>query len=91
MPNTSSAKKALRVSNRRRVINLLTKVKIKSALKSLRKALAFDLEAVSTALASTYSMLDKAAKKGVIHKNKADRKKSRMAHLVAKTIASKSV
>lgn len=85
MPNTSSAKKAMRVSRRRRVINLVTINKYKDAVKAVRKALAAKgKEAAQKALSLAFKQLDKAAKKRVIHKNKAARLKSRLAKATAK-------
>lgn len=85
MPNSKSASKAMRHSARRREINLVTKNKFKSAVKEVKKAVSSSSkkEAVST-LSAAFSALDKAAKKGVIHKNTADRKKSRLAKAIAK-------
>lgn len=71
MPLTPSVKKALRSSERKRVHNLRVKRVYKIALKQARQ----DLKKIPLA----YSQLDMAAKKGVIHKNKAARLKSRLA------------
>jgi len=80
MPVTKSAIKAMRVSARKRIVNLRTKDKYKDALKAFRKAIAATKkdDAVS-AMSKAASMLDKSVKKHVIHKNKASRLKSRMA------------
>lgn len=80
MPITSSAKKALRNSKKKRIFNLRTKDTLQKAVKSAKKTL--DLSAA-------YQALDKAAKKGVIKKNTASRKKSRLAAMVKKATASK--
>lgn len=85
MPNTSSAKKAMRQSNRRNVINTRTKYKFKGAVKKTR-ALITEGNAADSAesLKKAMSALDKAAKKNVIHKNTASRRKSRLAKAVNK-------
>lgn len=79
MPQTKSAKKALRQERRRRAINTIVRQKLKKAVKASRKA----GEQKSFILAS--SLLDRAAKKGIIHKRKAARLKSRLAKLVKTT------
>lgn len=88
MPNTKSAKKALRSSLKKREYNLARKFKIKNSLKDLRKALTTNPNDYLTALSSVYSSLDKAVKGNFIPKNRADRKKSRIAKMVAKTLES---
>ncbi len=85
MPITSSAKKALRQSIKRRVANL----KIRSALKDLLKrarvlASQKKIEELKALLPQLQKSLDKAAKIGVIKKNTASRKKSRLAKLLSK-------
>ncbi len=85
MPNTKSAAKAMRQSARRHVANLKTKAKVKDATKKVRKSLeAKSATEATAALRGAMAALDKAAKKGVIHKNTASRKKSRMAKAIAK-------
>lgn len=82
MPKIKSAKKALRQSVRRRARNLVRKDAYKDAVKAYRKL----MESKQTAhapevLTRAYRALDKAAKSGVIKKNKASRLKSRLAKL----------
>lgn len=79
MPQTKSAKKALRQEHRRQAVNLLVRQRIKRGLKTAREKP--DLKNLT--LAS--KILDQAAKKGIIHQNKASRLKSRLAKLAAKT------
>ncbi len=85
MPNTKSAAKAMRQSKRRHTANLKTKDKFKSAAKAVKKFIESGqaTEAIE-ALRHAMAALDKAAKKGVIHKNTASRKKSRMAKAIGK-------
>jgi len=86
MPNTKSAIKAMRQNIKRRQINLKVLESIKKSAKSVRKAAASGKkEELNKALAQAFSTLDKAAKKHVIHKNTASRKKSRLAAMVAKS------
>lgn len=81
MPISASAKKSLRVAQRQTAENRVTRVRVKNQLK--RTATAEDLSAL-------FSILDKAAKGNVIHKNKAARLKSRAARKVtAGVVASK--
>ena len=85
MPNTKSAAKAMRQAERRRVINQTTKNKVKTATKTVKKLItASSKNEAMEALRSAMAALDKAAKKGVIHKNTANRKKSRLAKAIGK-------
>lgn len=89
MPNTQSAKKALRQSERRRVKNLSAKRSFKSAVKQFRQLVeAGQLDDARTRLPSVYKALDKAAKTGVIKKNKSSRLKSRLTTQLQKASAS---
>ncbi len=78
MAITSSAKKAHRASLKKRVFNERRKRALLSTTKTARKDLSKD------ALAKAYQAIDKAAKRGVIKKNTAARKKSRLAKALAK-------
>jgi small subunit ribosomal protein S20 len=85
MPNTKSANKAMRQSRRRNAINLRTKSKFKSAVKSTRSHIAAgSAKDASESLKKAMSALDKAVKKNVLHKNTASRRKSRLAKAIAK-------
>lgn len=68
MPLTKSAKKSLKVSRTKRAHNLVIEKKLKKALKNT------DEKNVNEVI----SLIDKAAKKNLIHKNKAARLKSRL-------------
>ena len=68
MPITKSAKKSLRVSLRKQRQNLGYKLALKKALEKPKPA----------ELIKIQSLIDKAAKKGIIHKNKAARLKSKL-------------
>ena len=80
-----SAAKHMRADARKHTYNRARKVKLRESEKTLNAAIAAgDKTAAITQLSDCYSQLDKAAKTGVIHKNKADRKKARLAARVAK-------
>jgi len=84
MPLTKSAIKALKVSQRRKIENDLTRAKIKNAVKGAKISIAKKGKDVSEKLQTLYRELDLAAKKNVIHKNKASRLKSRITKSIAK-------
>lgn len=82
MPNIKSAEKRVRTSAERQARNQAVKSSLRTAVKKVKAAEAGTPAAVETFQAVT-SSLDKAAAKGVIHPNKADRMKSRLAKKVA--------
>jgi small subunit ribosomal protein S20 len=85
MPITSSAKKALRSSKRKRIFNLRRKNKVDSVTKEIKKLVgAKNVAEAKKALSSAYKAIDKAAKRGIIKKNTAARKKSRLSAMVKK-------
>jgi small subunit ribosomal protein S20 len=73
MPIIKSAKKRVRVAEKAAIRNSKTKRSLKAALKAFRAKTTGDNQA------EAQSMLDKAAKKGLIHKNKAARQKAQLA------------
>ncbi len=78
MPQHKSAIKRMRQDKKKRARNRGVKTIFKKAIKQARK------EKTDEALKNAYSALDKAAKKSVIHKNTAVRKKSRLAKFLNK-------
>ncbi len=85
MPNIKSAAKRLRQNEKCRVFNRMRKSRVRTVENVLDELIkAGNKEAVVAGLTKCYSELDKAAKNGVIHKNKASRKKQRLAARVAK-------
>lgn len=75
----------MRGSARKRVYNIRTKGKFKAAVKTVKQSVeAKNADEALKALTAAYAALDKAAKKKVIHKNTANRKKSRMAKAINK-------
>jgi small subunit ribosomal protein S20 len=79
MPITKSAKKALRQNVRRKARNIQKKKKIKDLIKEVRSLVSQNkIEEAKKLLPKIYKALDKAAKTGLIKKNTASRKKSRI-------------
>ena len=79
MPNTKSAQKRTRVSERKRVRNKSIRTLSKSSIaKAERLIFSGELESGQAAVTTVVSVLDKAAKKGVIHPKNAARRKSRL-------------
>jgi len=81
MPNTKSAKKNIRSSARKRSHNYMWEKRFKNAIKAITKSITAQesKEVVMEKLKALQKALDKAAKEKVIHKNKANRVKSRYA------------
>jgi small subunit ribosomal protein S20 len=85
MAITKNAKRANRVSTRQRVVNDRLRRTMKEEIKDVRKNIASkDIKVTKTTLSLAYKALDKAAKKGVIKKGTASRKKARLAKALAK-------
>lgn len=83
MPITSSAKKALRVSDRKRVFNLRRKKNIEHIVRDVKKLIKEKKTAeAEKLLPQVYKAFDKAVKGNTIKKNTASRKKSRITALV---------
>jgi small subunit ribosomal protein S20 len=80
MPKTRSAKKRMRQNEKRRVRNRAIESRTRTQVKKVMSALAAgDVEKVKKEFLLAESRLDKAASKGVLHRNTASRKKSRLA------------
>ena len=73
MPNIQSAKKRVKVTEKKTLRNRMVKSSVRTSIKKLEAAIAADQ------LNETTSALDKAVAKGIIHKNAANRKKARLA------------
>jgi len=87
MPITKSAKKALRQNQKRRAKNLVYKKKMKNLIKEVRSLVSEKkIEEAKKLLPQIYKALDKSAKVGVIKKNTASRKKSRITKSVNKKV-----
>ena len=86
MPITKSAKKAVRQNIRGKIRNLKRKNTMKALVKQTRKlASAQKKEEAIKLLPELYKAIDKAAKRGIIKKNAASRKKSRLTKLIQKS------
>ena len=82
MPITKSAKKALRVAGRKRLVNDRRKKAFKESIKKVERVVQDKKQdAVKQTLAAAFSAIDKAAKAGVIKKNTAARRKARLARI----------
>lgn len=90
MPVTKSAKKALKVDKRKKLENDLVRAKIKSAIKGAKISIAKHENDIAEKLKTMFKELDIAAKKNVIHKNKAARLKSRISKLADKSANTKT-
>ena len=84
MPIIQSAKKALRGSERKRVVNVRRKKKVDTAIKDIKKLTSSTKNEAKALLSKAYKELDKAAKVGLIKKGAADRKKSRLSKMIKK-------
>lgn len=82
MPITKSAKKALRGSAKKKAVNDRNKKNVKETIKNIEKLLKEKKkDEAKKLLPEAYSAIDKAYKKGVIKKNNASRKKSRLSRI----------
>lgn len=80
MANIKSAKKRIKVTQAKTLQNRMVKSALKTAIKKLETAIeANNAEEAKTLFVSATKSLDMAAQKGVVHKNMAARKKSRLA------------
>ncbi|HXG33846.1 MAG TPA: 30S ribosomal protein S20 [Bryobacteraceae bacterium] len=87
MANTFSALKRVRQTRRRTLINRVRKSRLRHQIRKLRRLLeAKDVAAAQAELPRTFSLIDRAAKWGIIKKNTAARYKSRL-HLRLKALA----
>lgn len=88
MANIKSAKKRVLIAERNRQRNVAAKSAIKTAIKkALVLAQEKETEGVTSAVSAVYKLCDKAVGKGILHKNTAARKKSRLTVAVNKLLA----
>lgn len=80
MAITKSAKKAIRVSRRKKVFNDRKKKIMKDEIKNIEK-LSKASKVTKESLASAYKAIDKAVKRGIMKKNTASRRKSKIAKM----------
>ena len=84
MANTKSAKKAARQIARRTVINKSRRSRVRHALRKVEEAIASgDRSAALVAMAQAEPAIIRSAQKGILHRNAARRKVSRLAHRIA--------
>lgn len=78
MPNIKSAKKRLRSNEKKKMYNRVVMSRLRTAIKNYLALIDSKDSSGREFLNTVFSYLDKAAKKNVIHKKKADRLKSRL-------------
>ena len=84
MPNIQSAMKRVKVNAKKNLRNRMVKSSVKTTLKKFDAAVASEPQQAAVLLNASFSALDKAVAKGVLHKNAASRKKARLAKRLAK-------
>lgn len=88
MANTFSALKRVRMTERKTAVNQQRKSRLRHTIRTMRRLLEKkDMQGVNAAMPKTFSIIDRAAKWGIIKKNTASRYKSRLAARVAKIAA----
>jgi len=87
LANTRSAVKRNRQAQKRRTRNVQVRTGLKSVVKKAREALAKGEAGAKDAVQAALRTLDKAASKGIIHKNAASRRISRLAKAASKAVA----
>jgi small subunit ribosomal protein S20 len=88
MANTVSSIKRIRTTERKTLVNRMRRSRLKHALRSLRRLMdKKDFNGVQAQLPATVSVVDRAAKWGIIKKNTAARYKSRLAARLSKLAA----
>jgi len=87
LPNIQSAKKRVKVSEKKNLRNRIVKSGVRTSIKKFDAAITDDSKNAQAQLSATVAAIDKAASKGVIHKNAANRKKARLAKQLNKAAA----
>lgn len=88
MANHVSALKRVRQTERKTMVNRLRKSRMRTQVRKMRRLLASnDVPAATAALPETFSLVDRAAKWGIIKKNTAARYKSRLSARLSKIAA----
>ena len=87
MANTKSAKKAVRSSEKKKIHNLNWKKRVKTAIKNLQNLIKKGTtgEDLTKSLSVAQKVIDKASKENVMHKNKANRMKSKLSQKIVKS------
>jgi small subunit ribosomal protein S20 len=85
MANTKSARKATRKIARRTIVNKTRRSQLRGSVRKIEEAIASgDRTAALAAFKEAEPAIMRAAQRGVVHKNNASRKVSRLAHRIAK-------
>ena len=84
MPNIKSAKKRVKVTAKKNLRNRIVKTSMRNSVKKFEAAMEADPRNAAVQLNVTTYAIDRAASKGVIHKNAANRKKARLAKQLSK-------
>ncbi len=84
MPNIKSAKKRVKITARKSILNNDVKSSMKTAIKKFEKAVKEESKEIDSLLTDAYKKIDNACKKGIIKDNTRDRYKSRLTKLIKK-------
>ena len=83
MANIASARKRARQAEKRRTHNMSMRTAVRSAIKNVKKAIAAgDKPGAERALQQSQGVIDRISAKGVLHRNAANRNKSRLARAI---------
>lgn len=91
MPNIKSVVKDVKKSRQNHLRNISAKSALKTFIKKAKATIAAggDAEEINASVAKTVSVIDKTAERGIIHKNAAARRKSRLMKRANKALAEK--
>ncbi len=79
MPNIKSSIKRVKVAEKRRAVNKMKTSALRTEIKKIDQAIANGVEGVKDMTKKTQKAIDQAASKGILHKNTAARRNSRIA------------
>ena len=90
MANTKSAIKAIRSSEKKRVRNRRVRTETRTYIKKAKSQIeAGELEEAQKSVAQAIQALDKAAERGILHRNNASRRKSRLVQSLNRALQTK--
>lgn len=84
MPNIKSVMKDVKKSRENHIVNVSTKSKIKTITKKTKLAIDEKSDNIAALMSESFSVIDKAAQRGIIHPNQAARRKARLTKKLAK-------
>lgn len=88
MPNIKSAEKRVRQNVKRELRNRRTKSMLKTSIRRFEESLqSGDMDEAKVTLSAAVRQIDRAATRGVVHKNTAARKKSRLSRIFNQSLA----